>query len=385
MHAAIGGAAGTDPFGDSLGDDPFADAFESVEISDAFVTAPASSDRSPGAGLIAGGVVPQQVPPYVQAPGSEFGAPSSYPQPQAATPTNSAANSLPPGSLAAEARPQKVSSKVPAKRRGGAAPGRLAPLLGHLFSTLRPVVTVVVQVVLLVFFLTVSVLWARGGVIVDLWEGRALAVILGKSVAGIDADPRLRIEGIAVTRYPTPQLPQLVVVSGLVRNISTEVVPGVHVEARLGSGTGLKAWAGTPPGGLELIAAAHDAAALAWNERLPQGGALVPEQAVPFAVVFPSGVDGARASLRAKVATPPAPPALPKALPGANAPLEPQGERTRKVKKGRERDGGPEVPVTHQVGTGKAPKEKRRRMPSAAAGAKKRRATSSVSSSPDSP
>ena len=171
------------------------------------------------------------------------------------------------------------------------------------------------QAVVLVAFLAVAVVVARGGTPADLVDGRGVDVILGRSrTPAAEHTGPLVAEDVVVVRRPVAADPELVVVTGVVTNRGEQPVPAARVEVQFSTGEGAFAgWAKRRIDGLDLEGAADRGALEALTRAPPDDAQLAPGTKVPFTVLASGVPVGARASLRVVEAGAPTAPADPEA------------------------------------------------------------------------
>jgi hypothetical protein len=165
-----------------------------------------------------------------------------------------------------------------------------------------------IQAVLLVSFLTLSVVYARGGNVDDVLEGRAADVVLGRVDTSVAVDEPLRAEDVVVARRPVTPEPGLVAISGVVANDGSADAPAVRVTVTLGEDT-FEGWAGTDVTGLHLDAVANASQLDRLLALTPEDAAVPVGERRPFVVLARGVRDGARADVSVAVDEPPPPPA----------------------------------------------------------------------------
>lgn len=253
------GAAGAPPDGgSSSGDDPFAGL--GVEVDDPYAV---DVDEPPP-------------PPPPETP-------TTTPPPAAPAPVVAKVEAAPP--------------QAPVRKRGL----RIPPAVPR-------AAWAVVQACILAGFLTVSLVWVRGGSLDDIAEGQALEVVLGRASSQGEGQGPLYVEDVVVARRPVAVEPNLIVVSGTVVN-GDAAQPAARVSVSFDGKHVESAWANAAVDGVDVAEAPTVEALLALNDRVPKTPALAPGARAPFVVLLrgAADADGRRARISVEPAEPPAP------------------------------------------------------------------------------
>ncbi len=320
-----------DPFAASASADPFAQADPFAAGHAAFPPPSAATTTPPGADPFStgnapafGGVSPAgeddpfnglgvDVDPYAV----DVEEPPTPPPP----PTTAAAPPPPP--VAAVAK-----EEVAAPQKPQAAKSRF-----HIPEAVPRVAWAALQACILVAFLSISLVWGRGGSLDDLAAGNGLDVVLGRASALGEAGAPVHVDEVVVARRPVAAAADLVVVSGFVVNGGSEDAPGAQVTVRFGELATESAWANTGIDGVDLAAQASAEALLALNDRLPALAKVAVGQRAPFVVLARGIPDGATADVTVEVKPPPAPP--PPVLEPAAHETPPPGKGKRLRRRGK--------------------------------------------------
>jgi hypothetical protein len=307
---SAGGAAdpfanAADPFGGSedgpkssapAADDPF-----EPGQADPFAAAPPSD---PFAAL--GIDVDEQYAPDFDAPDAG-GAPAAEPPPTGPSPDGGDGVY----GYQAETRVHEVDEELRKKAAGDGGkkkergPGSALP--AKLGGAVVRATWIVVQAALLLGFLTLAIVYARGGNLDDVLEGRAPDVVLGRIASASNGDAPVRAEEIAVARR-SAGAENLVVVSGYVVNDGDADAPAVRVQVGFGDGASYVGWAGTEMSGLEVAAASTPEQLQRLLKRTPHDAAIPVGERRRFYVLAQNVEDGRKAEVSVEVAEPPPPP-----------------------------------------------------------------------------
>jgi len=182
----------------------------------------------------------------------------------------------------AEAAPAASSPSSPTKSGGGFKMPRAVAMLW----------SVLWQVTVLGVFLVAAVVWARGGNVDDVKEGRLVRVVLyggGSSQHGA-----LEVHDVNVERMPVSADENLVVVTGRVTNTSEESLPVVVITAKLHDRT-----YAAQVGATFDVKRLHDAESVAALQRVAPagGGPLGPHETGDFELLMLGAKDGDEAVL----------------------------------------------------------------------------------------
>lgn len=273
----------------SAADDPFAGL--GVEVDDAYVPAEEPTPPPP---------TPTPPPP----------APVSSPPPSTPTPA------------AVQAPPSASAAPSPRRRRR-----YLPPALPRLLWA-------ALQACILLTFMTLSLVWVRGGSIDDIAEGKAFEVVLARASSPVEGQGGLRVEDVVVTRRPLEVAPDLVVVSGFVVAGDTAQL-AARVSVRLGEDAFAEAWANAKLDGVDLAQASNAEELLALNRRVPDEPGIEAGARAPFAVVLVGAPDGAKAEVNVTGAKPPG-----QAASAGSKPSATNDDKGKKARRGARRSEG---------------------------------------------
>lgn len=351
-QAANGGAHGghfADPFGVATGPsapaafptagDPFAAAANahSFPSNDPFGGAPpfgqasAAASTPPGADPFAAQATLPQAAPMAPPSSSPGGDPFAGLGVEVADPYAPTADEppAPPPNVAPSAPPsvpppaaQKAAVTAPKKPARASKALRIPPAVPR-------VAWAALQACILVAFLTISIVWVRGGSLDDIAQGRSLDVVLGRAAVRGDSGAPVRVDDVVVARRPVDVASDLVVVSGFVLNGGSADAPAARVTVRFGDATSEAAWANAGVDGVDLTTAGSVESLLALNDRVPKSATVAAGARVPFVVLARGVPDGAKADVAVEIAEAPPPPAAPPEV----APVAEEDPATRKGKK----------------------------------------------------
>jgi predicted Zn finger-like uncharacterized protein len=192
-----------------------------------------------------------------------------------------------PDILREAARPEPLKAKVAKRRR--------RPLTVILRPAVKPLVSLA-NVVVLVAFLIIAVVVARGGGLRDIVDGHLFEILLGAR-GGVAQGGTLVARDVVVRRYPVPAARDLVVVTGMIENTGDEAIADAVIEVTFAEGartfTGVP---GAPESPFDLLRA-KDMTALMTMRARRQAEPIPAHGAAPFMVIAAHADDGARATV----------------------------------------------------------------------------------------
>lgn len=155
------------------------------------------------------------------------------------------------------------------------------------------------QIAAAVALLVGAAVVGRGGSFSALAHGDLLGALALAAPSG-----QLALADVRASRRMVPAGIDVVVVSGVVRNHTNALAPGVRVQARFASGAVAAGWAWASIDALELDAIVDLAGLDALAARAPTSPVVQPGEEAPFVIIARAPPEGMTVDLTASVVTP---------------------------------------------------------------------------------